>query len=123
LQPSLKEFSEKKSTTRRLKTTGFVGEFLLANVMNTVPDRIDRDAITPTRDFIICPHPGSKNLFLATSGSFHVWKFLPILGKYVVEMLEGMLSDEMAERWAWDKHDQGSAHKSLVPHREMRDFL
>jgi hypothetical protein len=38
-------------------------------------------------------------------------------------MLEGKLSDEMVKRWAWDKHDQDSAHKSLIPRREMRDFL
>jgi len=87
--------------------------------------RICWDAITPTQDFIICPHPESKNLFLATGGSFHAWKFFPLLGKYVVEMLEGGLSDEMTKRWAWDKHYQGFAHtrKGIVPRREMRDLL
>lgn len=115
---------EKEWTNRSLKIIGFVGKFLkLQAVRYAGPDEIGRDAITPTQDFMICPHPESTNLFFATGGSFHAWKFFPILGKYVVEMLEGRLSDELAKTWAWDKHDQGSAHKSLVPRREMKDFL
>jgi sarcosine oxidase / L-pipecolate oxidase len=84
---------------------------------------VHRDAITPSQDFIVCPHPYCENLFIATGGSFHAWKFLPILGNYVVEMLEGKLDADLAKRWAWNRDAEGSAHKGLMPHREMRDLL
>ncbi|EXF81366.1 FAD dependent oxidoreductase [Colletotrichum fioriniae PJ7] len=41
--------------------------------------RICWEAVTPDEDFIISPHSASKNLYVATCGSFHGWKFLPIL--------------------------------------------
>jgi len=49
---------------------------------------------------IISPHPYAANLYTAGGGSLHAWKFLPIIGRYVVKMLEGKLGDHMARRWA-----------------------
>jgi len=40
---------------------------------------------------------------VATGGSFHGWKFLPVIGDYVVQMLMGTLDRDLAEKWAWDK--------------------
>jgi sarcosine oxidase/L-pipecolate oxidase len=80
-----------------------------------------RDAITPSQDLIIGEHPHSKHLYIASGGSFHSWKFLPIIGKYAVQMTEGTLSPELAKVWAWDREDKGSAHERLLPHREMKD--
>ncbi|KAK0653130.1 sarcosine oxidase-like protein [Cercophora newfieldiana] len=83
--------------------------------------RVCWDAITPSQDLIICEHPHSKNLYLATGGSFHSWKFLPIIGKYVVQLLKGTLDADLVETWAWDRESSGSAHKGVIPTREMRD--
>lgn len=78
--------------------------------------------VTPTQDQIICEHPHSKNLYIVTGGSFHSWKFLPILGKYVIEMMEGNLDPKLAKIWAWDRDDKGgSAHEGLIPTREMKN--
>ncbi|KAL8971601.1 MAG: hypothetical protein Q9183_000970, partial [Haloplaca sp. 2 TL-2023] len=44
---------------------------------------------TPTGDFLICYHPQYSNLFLATGGSGHGFKFLPVLGEKVVQILQG----------------------------------
>ncbi|KAH7367547.1 sarcosine oxidase [Plectosphaerella cucumerina] len=63
------------------------------------------DATTPTHDFLITPHPHARRLFLATGGSFHGWKFLPVIGEYISQMLLGTLEKEYAERWAWYKPD------------------
>lgn len=38
---------------------------------------------TPTGDFIITYHPSHPNLFLATGGSGHGYKFLPVIGDEV----------------------------------------
>jgi sarcosine oxidase/L-pipecolate oxidase len=84
---------------------------------------MSRDAVTPTQDFIITPHPHCQNLYLATGGSFHGWKFMPIIGRYVLEMLDGTLDPELAKRWAWDrKNEAGGAHAHLLPTLEIRDL-
>ena len=59
--------------------------------------------MTPSEDFIISPHTACEGLFVATCGSFHGFKFLPVLGKYVVEMLSGALDPELQKRWAWNR--------------------
>ncbi|CAG8951807.1 hypothetical protein HYFRA_00005611 [Hymenoscyphus fraxineus] len=85
--------------------------------------RICWDGITPNQDFIISKHPYCQNLCIATGGSFHGWKFLPIIGKYVVEMLDGQLDESHSARFAWNRDQSGSAHEKIVPQRELRDLL
>ncbi|KUJ09367.1 sarcosine oxidase-like protein [Mollisia scopiformis] len=65
--------------------------------------RVCWNAVTPNQDFIIAPHPHCRRLFIATAGSFHGWKFMPTIGKYVVEMLDGTLDAALVKRWAWDR--------------------
>ena len=52
-------------------------------------------------------------------GTWHSWKFLPILGKYVVNMLDGELSEEEKGRWDWDRKIDDI--KGETP-RELRDI-
>ncbi|KAI9871377.1 MAG: hypothetical protein M1823_008466, partial [Watsoniomyces obsoletus] len=51
--------------------------------------RLCWDAISPDQNQLIAQHPDSRlsTLFFATAGSFHSWKFLPTIGKYVVKVL------------------------------------
>ncbi|KAI5866133.1 sarcosine oxidase [Durotheca rogersii] len=65
--------------------------------------RLCWDLSTPDEEWIISPHPAAGSLYVATGGSFHAFKFLPIIGKYVVQMIEGTLPEEYARRWAWDR--------------------
>ncbi|PTB44198.1 hypothetical protein M441DRAFT_55267 [Trichoderma asperellum CBS 433.97] len=65
--------------------------------------RICWDASTPTHDFLISPHPHCEGLYVATGGSFHGWKFLPVIGDYIADMLHGLLGADYADRWAWDQ--------------------
>jgi sarcosine oxidase/L-pipecolate oxidase len=55
----------------------------------------------PKGDFLITYHPDHPNLFLATGGSGHGYKFLPILGEKIVDALEGTLDAELARLWKW----------------------
>lgn len=85
--------------------------------------RICWDAFTSSGDFIISPHPTARGLYVATCGNFHGWKFFPVLGKYILQMLEGSLSPVLTDKWAWDRawpHPSGFAD---WPRAEMRDFL
>ncbi|KAF6785030.1 sarcosine oxidase [Colletotrichum sojae] len=83
--------------------------------------RICWEAVSPSEDFVISPHSGSKNLYVATIGSFHGWKFLPVLGKYVVQMLQGKLDEHLARKWAWDKPLPAPTH-SAWPRKELSDL-
>jgi sarcosine oxidase/L-pipecolate oxidase len=81
-----------------------------------------RDAVTPNQDFVISPHPKCENLYIATGGSFHGWKFLANIGKYVVQMLDGSLDPATAQRWAWDRKDDGAACGLYLPSRDLSDI-
>ncbi|KAI9930111.1 hypothetical protein ASPWEDRAFT_23836 [Aspergillus wentii DTO 134E9] len=56
---------------------------------------------TPKGDFIVDHHPEYENLFLATGGSGHAFKFLPVLGRHIVDNFEGKASEEQRQKWAW----------------------
>lgn len=52
-------------------------------------------------NFRVCPYPNTMGLYIATIGSNHGFKFLPVIGRYVVDMLEGNLGKEWSDLWAW----------------------
>jgi sarcosine oxidase / L-pipecolate oxidase len=78
--------------------------------------------VTPNQDFVIAAHRHCENLFIATAGSFHGWKFMPTIGRYVVELLDGELDPALVKRWAWDRDNTGSAHGDLLPTIELKDL-
>lgn len=82
-----------------------------------------RDAFTTTSDFIISPHSASKGLYVASCGSFHGYKFFPVLGKYITQMLEGELAPELVEKWAWDRQRPDSSQNVEYPNSEMKHLL
>ncbi|KAI1474869.1 sarcosine oxidase [Daldinia eschscholtzii] len=94
------------------------------SVQGMTPDsyRLCWDIATPDEDWIISPHPASKNLYIAAGGSFHGYKFLPIIGKYVVQMLHGKLSEELTRRWAWDR-EIVPITTPYTPRGDLRDVL
>ena len=82
-----------------------------------------RDAFTTSGDFIVSPHAAAKGLYVATCGSFHGYKFFPVLGRYVTQMLEGELETALAEKWAWDRERPDPALNPEWPRAEMNDML
>ncbi|KAJ0123914.1 hypothetical protein J7T55_012386 [Diaporthe amygdali] len=54
---------------------------------------------TPDADFIIDHHPGIEGLFIATGGSGHAFKFLPVLGGYVSDCFENKAPDDVRQKW------------------------
>lgn len=99
-----------------------------------VPDLADREWVetricwdTDTKDlhFLIDSHPKVKGLYLATGGSAHGFKFLPIIGKYVVDMLESKLDPMFADKWAWRpgrQHVKRGPDPHPNPERELSEF-
>lgn len=62
----------------------------------------------PRGDFIISYHPAHKGLFLATGGSGHGYKFLPVLGDKIIDALEGRLESELQALWDWNATTPGA---------------
>ncbi|KAK5058591.1 hypothetical protein LTR84_010854 [Exophiala bonariae] len=85
--------------------------------------RVCWDAFTTTSDFIISPHAASKGLYIATCGSFHGYKFFPVLGKYIVQMLEGDLPQNLSDKWAWNRDRPDPALNPDFPRVEMKYLL
>jgi sarcosine oxidase/L-pipecolate oxidase len=56
---------------------------------------------TPAGDFLIDYHPSYSNLFLATGGSGHGFKFLPVIGDRILDLVEGRGDQELQRLWAW----------------------
>ncbi|KAF6808283.1 L-pipecolate oxidase 2 [Colletotrichum sojae] len=70
------------------------------------PDRwrICWDAKTPTGDWLMCKHPHSQldNLHLAVGGNFSSYKFMPVAGKYMCNILKGRSNGaEKDAAWGW----------------------
>ncbi len=44
------------------------------------------------------------------------------VGKYIVEMVKGILSKEAVTKWAWDRSDEGAACEFYIPTRDLKDI-
>lgn len=89
--------------------------------------RICWDAISPDQNQLICRHPDQRlsNLYLATAGSFHSWKFLPTIGRYVANVLDGRSNGPAKdEAWRWKTSwSEKGAHPKVLPKGELSHFL
>jgi len=93
-----------------------------------IPDiwRLCWDVVSPDQNQLITQHPDARlsNLYMATAGSLHSWKFLPIIGKYVVNVLHGQSNGkEKDNAWKWKSawSDRG-AHEKVLPGGDLKDF-
>ncbi|OCT54871.1 sarcosine oxidase [Cladophialophora carrionii] len=88
--------------------------------------RLCWDVISPDQNQLITQHPDPRlsNLYFATAGSFHSWKFLPNIGKYVVNVLNGKSNGkDKDEAWCWKrKWDGRGAHEKTLPKGELTDY-
>ena len=74
------------------------------------PKTADLQALTniyrPSGNFLITYHPTYKNLFIATGGSGHGFKFFPVIGDKIVAAIEGTLDPELKQIWRWRTDDE-----------------
>ncbi|KAL5047721.1 hypothetical protein BDW71DRAFT_213877 [Aspergillus fruticulosus] len=114
-------------------------EDLIAAVRARLPQLLDNDrkpdyyrlcwdAISASQHPLITRHPDPRlsNLYFAVGGSFHFYKFLPTIGKYVINVLKGVGNGPAKDKvWSWKSVEETGrgVHESLVPRREFRDFL
>ncbi len=63
---------------------------------------------TPKGDFLITYHPEYEGLFLATGGSGHGYKFLPVIGERIVDCVEGRCPEVFRGKWGWPRKVVGN---------------
>nr|AXS76841.1 fructosyl peptide oxidase [synthetic construct] len=77
---------------------------------------------TADANLLICEHPKWKNFILATGDSGHSFKLLPNIGKHVVELLEGSLSQEMAGAWRWRPGGDALRSRRGAPAKDLAEM-
>jgi sarcosine oxidase / L-pipecolate oxidase len=84
------------------------------------------DAVSPDQNWLLTRHPDPRlsNLYFATGASLHSWKFLPTIGTYVVNILNGKSNGtEKDKAWKWKREWIGrGAHETVTSKGELRDF-
>lgn len=58
-------------------------------------------ADTPDRNFLIDRHPEYGNLTLGVGGSGHGFVYIPAIGSFIVDAMEGKLDERMQEVFRW----------------------
>lgn len=51
--------------------------------------------------FVVDRVPGLDGVVVATGGSGHAFKYLPILGDYIVDVVEGISTRQVVNSWKW----------------------
>ncbi|KAI0753075.1 FAD dependent oxidoreductase [Daedaleopsis nitida] len=69
---------------------------------------------SPNDDWVIGAHPDVPNLFLATSGSGHAYKFLLTIGNLVADAIEGKLSPELKKKFAVNRLHERDANEPEI---------
>lgn len=80
---------------------------------------------TASSDFLVCYHPQfGGSLFVASGGSGHAFKFLPVLGEHIVDVLDGADQQNRegfwTKKWQWPT-EQKDATGGVVPEIWCRD--
>ncbi|KAF9788033.1 FAD dependent oxidoreductase [Thelephora terrestris] len=78
----------------------------LASSKPFVTTRMCWYADTQDEDWLIGPAPGDPSLFVATGGSGHAYKFLPVIGRLVADAVQGVLPENLAKKFAVDRKQQ-----------------
>lgn len=57
--------------------------------------------MTADGHWLISEDPSTPGLYVAAGGSGHAFKFLPIIGSYIADLLQGNLDLGHASKWGW----------------------
>ena len=87
-----------------------------------------RDALAPDENWFITPHPRCPGLSIATAGTGHAWKFLPVIGEHVGRMMTDPVAwkkdeEALADLWAWDRKIEDSPDEDVIPQRDLADVI
>ena len=103
------------------------GIFGPAEAKTLQPDklRLCWEPMAPDENWFITPHARCEGLYVATAGTGHAWKFLPVIGEMIVDMLlepEKFMQNKLSAMWAWDRKLVDSPDEDVIPQRELADM-
>ncbi|TFK74011.1 FAD dependent oxidoreductase [Pluteus cervinus] len=81
---------------------------------------------SPDGDWIIGPHPKYAGIFMATAGSGHAYKFLPVIGRLVADSIQACMEPGLARKFAVDRehmHGDLSRAPSIAETRDGPEEL
>lgn len=90
-------------------------------VANVEAYHLDSDLLTKDQNPVVDHVPGAQGLVVVAGGSYHSFKFLPILGNMVILRILGQEPSDPEEaallrRWSWSRPEGGvSVHPNIVP--------
>lgn len=68
--------------------------------------------------FVVDAVPGKSGVMITTGGSGHAFKFLPVLGRFVTDRIEGggnsAVAKEMLQRWRWRQLKEGEKPTNVI---------
>eukprot|EP01130_Rhizamoeba_saxonica_P007778 TRINITY_DN3151_c0_g1_i2.p1 TRINITY_DN3151_c0_g1~~TRINITY_DN3151_c0_g1_i2.p1 ORF type:complete len:185 (+),score=49.77 TRINITY_DN3151_c0_g1_i2:364-918(+) len=62
-------------------------------------------------DFLIDYDPDITNFLIAAGGSGHGWKFTPVIGNIIADIVEGK-PNELSQKFRWRKNEDGAIEQS-----------
>lgn len=73
-------------------------------------------------NWLMCEHPKYKGLVVATGDSGQTFKMFPVVGKQVVDLIEGKLPHDRKDLWRWrpGTGDNGTGRGGLDP-KDLKD--
>ncbi len=77
--------------------------------------------MTPGQHPLVDQVPNTRGLYVAAAGSYHSFKFLPIVGNMVVRRICGYngsdtLRGRILKKWTWERSWETTAvHESVIP--------
>ncbi|KJA28926.1 hypothetical protein HYPSUDRAFT_33382 [Hypholoma sublateritium FD-334 SS-4] len=85
---------------------------LRANLKNVYPDLAEKTFLgtrlcwyndSPDSDWVISRYPKDDSLILATAGSGHAYKFLPVIGGLIADLVEDKLSAQLTAKFSIER--------------------
>jgi len=77
---------------------------------------------SPDENWIIGFYPSDPSLMIATGGSGHAYKFLPVIGRIVADAIEGTLEPYLVKKFAVDRQSIRSSRPSNPQELDVNDL-
>ncbi|PPQ88449.1 hypothetical protein CVT25_011575 [Psilocybe cyanescens] len=79
---------------------------------------------SPDGDWVISRHPKDRKIIVATAGNGHAYKFLPVIGRLVADLVEDKLDAELIAKFALEREttELDGSRSGVVTKLDMTTF-
>ena len=91
------------------------------------PDRVRLcwESMASDENWFVTPHSECDGLYVSTADTGHAWKFLPVIGEPIADILfepEEFKDNELSQLWAWDRKLADNPDEYVIPQRYLADL-